>query len=134
VLSIDWHTSDLQLAAFWVIVAGALAALQGVTRRRRSRFSALGSWEKRLARLVRRCGGRCVVASLAFSGGVSAALIGKFIFCDYPCTGDEWSYVLQAEIFSQGRLHANFPACPRNNQQSTGTHAMHQRVGVRLHG
>jgi hypothetical protein len=113
VLSIDWHTLDLQLAALWVIVAGALTARQGVTRRRMSCFSALSSWKNRLAPLVRRYGERCVVAGLAFAGGVCAILIGKFIFDDFPYSGDEWSYILQAEIFSQGRLHANSPAYPR---------------------
>jgi hypothetical protein len=53
------------------------------------------------------------VAGLVFTGGVFAVLIGQFIFDDYPYSGDEWSYFLQAEIFSQGRLHATSPAHPR---------------------
>jgi hypothetical protein len=54
-----------------------------------------------------------VLSGFVLTAGVSAALIGKFIFCDYPYSGDEWSYFLQAEIFSQGRLHADSPAYPR---------------------
>jgi Dolichyl-phosphate-mannose-protein mannosyltransferase len=112
VLPIDWHTLELQLAALLVIVASALAGL-GVTRRRTSWFSARGSWRNRLAPLALRRGERFIMAGLVFTGGVFATLIGKFVFDDYPYSGDEWSYVLQAEIFSQGRLHANSPAHPR---------------------
>jgi hypothetical protein len=113
VLPIDWHTLALQLAALWVIVASALTGRQGGVKRGISGFSTIGSWGNRLVSLVLRWGERCVVAGLACTGGVFAILIGKFIFDDYPYSGDEWSYVLQAEIFSQGRLYANSPAHPR---------------------
>jgi 4-amino-4-deoxy-L-arabinose transferase-like glycosyltransferase len=40
-------------------------------------------------------------------------LIGQFIFQDFPYAGDEWSYFLQAEIFSRGRLHVDSPLFPQ---------------------
>jgi Dolichyl-phosphate-mannose-protein mannosyltransferase len=113
VLPIDWYTLGLQLATLLVIAASALGTLQGGARRRISWFSTTGSWGNRLASLVLGWDERCVVAGLVFTGGVFALLIGRLIFADYPYSGDEWSYVLQAEIFSQGRLHANSPAHPR---------------------
>jgi Dolichyl-phosphate-mannose-protein mannosyltransferase len=113
VLAIDWLTLELQLAVLLVIVASALAGLWGVARQQISWLSTIGSWGKRLASLVLRWGERFVVAGLVFTCGVFAMFIGKFIFDDYPYSGDEWSYFLQAEIFSQGRLHASSPAHPR---------------------
>ena len=112
-LPIDWHTLALQLVALWVIVASALAGRQGVASWWVWGLGSIGSWGHPLISLVLRRGERCVVAGLVFTGGVFAILIGKFIFDDYPYSGDEWSYVLQAEIFSHGRLHANSPAHPR---------------------
>ena len=112
-LPIDWHTLALQLAALLVMVAGALVAFRGVAKRRASWFSTIGLWGSRYAAPALRGGGPFVVAGLACAGGVLAMLIGQCIFADYPYSGDEWSYVLQAQIFSQGRLHANSPAHPR---------------------
>jgi Dolichyl-phosphate-mannose-protein mannosyltransferase len=113
VLPIDWHTLALQLAALVVIVASTLAGFHRVTGRQIRSFSAIVSRRSHLVSLMLRCGERFVVAALVFTGGFCAILIGKFIFDDYPYSGDEWSYLLQAEIFSQGRLHANSPAHPR---------------------
>jgi hypothetical protein len=112
VLPIDWHTLALQLAALLGIVASALTGLR-LAGWRTSRVSALGSWRNRLASLALRRGGQFVVASLVLTGGVFAVLIEKSIFDDYPYSGDEWAYFLQAEIFSQGHLHADSPAHPR---------------------
>jgi dolichyl-phosphate-mannose-protein mannosyltransferase len=112
VLPIDWFTLELQLAALLVISVSALAGLQRVTRWR-GWFSALGSWRNRLASRVLGRGERFVVTGLVLTGGIFAILIGKLIFDDYPYSGDEWSYFLQAEIFSLGRLHTNSPAHPR---------------------
>jgi hypothetical protein len=100
VLPIAWHTLELQLAALLVIVASAFIRFQGVARHQISWFSAIGSCGNRLASFVLRWGERCAVAGLVCTGGVFAILIGKFIFDDYPYSGDEWSYFLQAEIFS----------------------------------
>jgi hypothetical protein len=113
VLAIDWLTLELQLAALLVIVACALAGLWGVAKQRARGFSTIGSWGKRYTSPVLGWGEPFVVAGLVCTGGVFAILIGKFIFADYPYSGDEWSYFLQAEIFSRGRLHANSPAHPR---------------------
>jgi hypothetical protein len=113
VLPINWYTLELQLAVLWLFVASALAGLQGFPRRRISWFSTIGSWGNHFASLVLRWGERCIVVGLVFTGGAFAILIGKFIFDDYPYSGDEWSYFLQAEIFSQGHLHVNSPLHPR---------------------
>jgi hypothetical protein len=113
VLPIDWPTLELQLAVLWVIVASALAGLQSIPRRRISWFNRIGSWGNHLSSRVLGGGERFVVVGLVLTGGVFAILIGKFVFYDFPYSGDEWSYVLQAEIFSQGHLHVNSPAHPR---------------------
>jgi hypothetical protein len=113
VLPVDWHTLWLQLAALLVIFAGALVGFRRGARRRPSWFTHIGLRGNRIASLISGWSDRFVLSGMVFTGGVSAALIGKFIFCDYPYTGDEWSYFLQAEIFSQGRLHADSPAYPR---------------------
>jgi Dolichyl-phosphate-mannose-protein mannosyltransferase len=113
VLPIDWYTLGLQLAALLMIVASALAAFQGVARRRTSWFSAIGLQAGRIASLSTGWSERFLLSAFVFTAGVCAALIGKFIFCDFPYSGDEWSYFLQAEIFSQGHLHADSPAYPR---------------------
>jgi hypothetical protein len=113
VLAIDWLTLELQLAVLLMIVASALAGLWGVARQQISWLSAIGCWGNRLTSLVLRWGERFVVAGLVFACGVFAMFIGKFIFDGYPYSGDEWSYFVQAEIFGQGRLHANSPTHPR---------------------
>jgi hypothetical protein len=78
-----------------------------------SGLGTIGARGNRLIALVLRWGERCVVAALVCTGGVSGILIGNRSFADYPYSGDEWSNVLQAESFSQGRLHANPPAQPQ---------------------
>jgi hypothetical protein len=113
VLPIDWHTLGLQLAALLVMFAIALTDLQLVAIRRMSRFSTVGLWASRIASLIAGWGERFVLPGFVLTAGVSAALVSKVVFCDFPHSGDEWSYFLQAEIFSQGRFHADSPAHPR---------------------
>jgi Dolichyl-phosphate-mannose-protein mannosyltransferase len=113
VLPVDWHTLCLQLAALLVIFASALVGFQRGARRRPSWFTHIGLRGNRIASRISVWSDRFVLSGMVFTAGVSAALIGKFIFCDYPYTGDEWSYFLQAEIFSHGRLHTDSPAYPR---------------------
>lgn len=111
-LPIDWPTLGLQLAALLVIVASAFTGLQGAARRRRRWLRAIGSWVSRLApRLL--AGERFVLAGLVLASAVLAAVIGTLIFDDFPFSGDEWSYVLQAKILSDGRLHADSPRHPQ---------------------
>ena len=112
-LPVDWHTLWLQLAVLLVIFASALVGFQRSFGRRPSWFTHIGLRGNRIASRIFGWSDRFVLTGFVFTAGVSAALIGKFIFCDYPYTGDEWSYFLQAEIFSQGRLHADSPAYPR---------------------
>jgi hypothetical protein len=47
------------------------------------------------------------------TAGVSAILIGTLTFQNFPHTGDEWSYFLQAQIFSRGHLQVDSPTHPR---------------------
>jgi hypothetical protein len=113
VLPVDWYTLWLQLAALLLILAGALVGFQRGARRRPRWFTNIGLRGNRIASRIFGWSDRFILFGMVFTAGVSAALIGKFIFCAYPHTGDEWSYFLQAEIFSQGRLHADSPAYPR---------------------
>src|SRR5215475_6030349 len=110
VLPIDWHTLAPQLAALVLVVASIVLGFHRVAGRRVSWFSAIASRRSHRVSLMLRCGERFVVAVLVFTGGFCAILIGQFIFDDYAYSGDEWSYLLQAKIFSQGRLHTDSPA------------------------
>lgn len=113
VLPIDWQTLELQLAAFAMIFATALACLRRGVRRRIGWFTAISFEENSPVPLLRRPGERFVVCGLVLAGGVGAVLIGRFIFEAFPYSGDEWSYFLQAEIFGQGRLYADSPTYPQ---------------------
>lgn len=112
-LPIDWSTLGLQLVAFFVILACTIAGSRGVTTQGESQLSMIGLWGSRLLLLVTGQGERFVVSAFVLTAGASAILIGQFIFHDFPYSGDEWSYFLQAEIFSQGRLQVDSPAHPR---------------------
>jgi hypothetical protein len=112
VLPIDWSTLWLQLVAFCAILACALAGSRGVATRRESQLSMIGLWVRRLLPITKH-GGRFVISALVLTAGVFAILIGQFIFQDFPYSGDEWSYFLQAEIFSRGRLHVESPPHPK---------------------
>jgi hypothetical protein len=113
VLPVDWYTLWLQLATLLVILAGALVGFQRGARHRPSWFTNIGLRGNRIASRIFGWSDRFILSGMVFTAGVSVALIGKFIFCDYPYTGDEWSYFLQAEIFSQGRLHTDSPTYSR---------------------
>jgi hypothetical protein len=100
-----------------------------------SGLGTIGSRKTYLIALVLCWGERCAMAPLVFvpdlqpgagdlvngvpwlpwyaRAGFPGLLIREQSFADSPGSGDEWSYVLQAESFSQGRLHANSPAQPR---------------------
>jgi hypothetical protein len=113
VLPIDWSTLGLQLMAFFAILACAIAGSRGVTTQRESQLSMIGLWVSRLLLPITAQGERFVVFAFVLTAGVSAILIGQFIFQDFPYSGDEWSYFLQAEIFSRGHLQVDSPAHPR---------------------
>jgi hypothetical protein len=105
VLPIDWSTLGLQLGAFFAILTYAIAGARGVTTQRASQLSMIGLWVSRFSLPMTRRGERFVISAFVLTAGVSALLVGQFVFQDFPYSGDEWSYVLQAEIFSRGRLH-----------------------------
>jgi hypothetical protein len=109
VLPIDWSTLGLQLGAFLAILACAIAGCRGVPTRRETQLSMFGRWVSRLLLPQTGRGERFVVSALVVTAGVFAMLIGEFIFQDFPYSGDEWSYFLQAEIFSRGRLQVDSP-------------------------
>jgi hypothetical protein len=73
----------------------------------------LGLWVSRVLLPMIRHSERLAVSALVLTAAVSAILIGHFVFQDFPYSGDEWSYFLQAEIFSRGRLHVDSPPHPR---------------------
>jgi Dolichyl-phosphate-mannose-protein mannosyltransferase len=113
VLSIDWSTLGLQLGAFVVILAYAIAGSRGVTTQRESQLSIIGLWVSRILLPVTSHREWFLVSAFVLAAGISAMLIGQFIFQDFPFSGDEWSYFLQAEIFSRGRLQVDSPPHPR---------------------
>jgi hypothetical protein len=73
----------------------------------------LGLWVTRLILPINGQGERFIVVTFGLIAGLCAILIGQFIFQDFPYSGDEWSYLLQAEIFSRGSLHVDSPTHPR---------------------
>jgi hypothetical protein len=113
VLPIDWSTLGLQLGAFVVILACAIAGSRGITTQRESQLSIVGLWVSRVLLPMTSHRERFVVSAFVLAAGITAMLIGQFIFQDLPFSGDEWSYFLQAEIFSRGRLHVDSPPHPR---------------------
>jgi Dolichyl-phosphate-mannose-protein mannosyltransferase len=112
-LPIDWHTLGLQLGALLVILMSAVAGFRGVARREKSWLSLVGLWGSRMASPITGQGERFAIFVLVLTAAVCALLIGRLIFQDCPCSGDEWSYVLQADIFSRGRLQVDSPAHPQ---------------------
>ena len=112
-LPIDRRTLGLQLGAFIAILTYAIARARGVTTQRAGQLSMIGLWGNRFSLPMTRQAERFVVAAFVLTAGVSALLLGQFVFQDFPDSGDEWSYVLQAEIFSRGRLHVGSPPLPR---------------------
>jgi hypothetical protein len=90
-----------------------MAASRGVTIPRESQLSIIGFWVSRVLLPMTSHRERVVVSAFVLAAGTSAMLIGQFIFQDFPFSGDEWSYFLQAEIFSRGRLQVDSPPHPR---------------------
>jgi Dolichyl-phosphate-mannose-protein mannosyltransferase len=112
-LPIDWTTLGLQFGAFVVILVCAIAESRGVTTQRESQLSIIGLWVSRVLLPMTNHRERFVASAFVLAAAVSAMLIGQFIFQDFPYSGDEWSYFLQAEIFSRGRLQVDPPPHPR---------------------
>ncbi len=112
-LPIDWRALGLQLGALLAILISAIAALRGGTRRGTTWLSTVGLWGSRLAWCLTGGGERLAVVILVLTAAISALLIGRLILQGFPYSGDEWSYVLQAEIFSRGRLQVDSPTYPQ---------------------
>lgn len=51
----------------------------------------------------------CILVGVCLAGFCAAALLGYGVLQHFPNSGDEWCYLLQAEIFSQGRLSVPSP-------------------------
>jgi Dolichyl-phosphate-mannose-protein mannosyltransferase len=113
VLPIDWRTLALQLGAFCAILVCTLAVCGGVHAGRGSPLSRVGLWVSRRLSPLTKQGERFIVWTFVLTSAVSALLIGLYVFQDYPYSGDEWGYLLQAEIFSRGRLQVDSPDHPR---------------------
>jgi hypothetical protein len=110
VLPIDWRTLGLQVGAFCAILVCTIACSRGANTQRESRLGRVGLWVSHPLLSLSRRGEWFAICAFVLTAGVSAVLIGQFVFQDYPYSGDEWSYVLQAEIFSRGRLQVDSPA------------------------
>jgi hypothetical protein len=113
VLPIDWQTLELQLGAFLVILGGVIVGYRRVIPREKDWLSRVGFWVSRVTSCLTGKSDWFIVALLVSTAGVSAILIGTLIFQDFPHTGDEWSYFLQAQIFSRGHLQVDSPRHPR---------------------
>jgi Dolichyl-phosphate-mannose-protein mannosyltransferase len=113
VLPVDWSTLGLQLGAFFAIFACAIAGSRGGHNQAGSRLRRIGLWVSRLLLPLGGQGGRFIGWACVLTTGVSALLIGLYVFQDYPYSGDEWGYLLQAEIFSRSRLQVDSPTHPK---------------------
>jgi Dolichyl-phosphate-mannose-protein mannosyltransferase len=112
-LPIDWSTLELQLGAFLMILGGTIAGYGRIMPGGKNWLSAVGLWGSRIASCLTGQNHGFIVGLFVFTAGVAAILIGTLIFQDFPLTGDEWSYFLQAQIFSRGHLQVDSPTHPR---------------------
>jgi hypothetical protein len=103
----------LQLGAFLVVIGGIIAGYRRVMPGGKNWLNVVGLWGSRVSSCITGQHDWFIVVLFVCTAGVSAVLIGTLIFQNFPLTGDEWSYFLQAQIFSRGRLQVDSPTHPR---------------------